>query len=477
MRHGLRRLTVFALSAMAGTGALAFSFIGSRWAQPTMTFYTGISDSAPSGATWSSALLESMAQWNDRTDFTFVSNPGYASPCGSLDGVNGIDFGNSVCGTSFGTNVLAVTLTLNNGGVFFGFRDLYETNMIFNSSLSWDIYDGARRSRIDFRRVALHEMGHALGLDHENSQPAMMASYVSDLYTLQADDVAGVQALYSGASEACMIRDLSANAGISDRLAAGDCRVYDLFGGTDDSFVDIYRLRLEHTTTLDIAMKSTELDSVLIVANATYGNIEVYDDVDGQCDAHVRKILPAGEYRIMANTYDRPAKCAGNIGGYSLTVTDSNLPVLGAIRNAAGGTSLANALISGGASADGGATYASTFAANQPIDVLARLIPDPLHVGQAGRVYVLARLSDGRQFMKDGNGQFVSFPGTLASLVPMRTGTLSPTESVTVASGLRGAVSGLAGQTISVYVGYALDSAPQQIWYGSNPIRFTISAQ
>ncbi len=474
MRFRLRQLLVCALAAVTGSGALAFSLMGSRWLEPTAKFYVGMSGTAPSGATWSSALVAAMDKWNTQTDFKFVADPGYADPCSNSASGNRIDFRANVCGTSYGNNVLAVTLTLANPGQL-GFGELYQSNILFNTAYSWDVYDGPRRSRIDFGRVALHELGHAIGLDHEGSQSAIMAPSITNLDSLQADDVAGVKAIYGGTG-ACLVRDLPANATRSESLMTGDCRVQDLFGGNDTSFVDVYRLRLTKTTTLDFAMSSSELDSVLILANANFGNLEIFDDTNGQCDARFRKTLPAGEYRVLANTYVTPAKCTGNTGGYNLTISDSGMPVLGVIKNAIGGSSLANAVISGGATVDG-STYATSFTASQSIDVLGRIVPDPQHVGLPARIYALAVLHDGRQFMKNDSGKFVPFGGGIENLIPMRTGTLAAVENISIASPLQGTVSGLAGYSIYVYVGYALISSPWQIWYGATPISFSIAPQ
>lgn len=488
MRPGLRQLALLVSTAAVGTSALAFSLIGSRWLDPQIIFHVGMSGTSLSGTTWSSALVDAMNQWNAQSGFTFVadstpvdpcsglsrSNSGVGFPAGNGDGLNSADFRTSVCGNNFGSSVLALTLNLTSAGQL-GFREISQTDIVFNANFQWDIYNGPQQTRLDFRRVALHEFGHALGLDHETGQAAIMAPTIGSLHTLQADDIAGVNAIYGGSSS-CLIRDLAANAVINDSLQAGDCRVLDLFGGSDDtSFVDVYRLRLAKTTDLDIVMHSSELDAVLILANASLGNLEIHDDFDGQCDAHIRKRLPAGEYRILANTYVIPEKCAGNVGGYSLTVSSTGLPLLGSVKNAAGGTVIANAVFTGGATADAGGSFATTFTATQAIDVLAHITPDPVHVGEQGSVYVLAVLGDGRQFMKDSTGRFVPFAGGLTNLVPLRTGQLAAEEAIAVASGLRGDVSGLRGHTISVFTGYALASAPQEIWYGSTPIRFTIN--
>jgi len=46
------------------------------------------------------------------------------------------------------------------------------------------------------RKVALHEFGHAIGLGHETTNPAIMQPVVGSSSTLLADDIAGARALY-----------------------------------------------------------------------------------------------------------------------------------------------------------------------------------------------------------------------------------------------------------------------------------------
>jgi len=89
-----------------------------------------------------------------------------------------VGFSDTFCGKAFGSNVLAYTQNWTNGSV------ITESNIIFNDKYEWNVYDEphivGRWSGIrDFRRVALHELGHSMGLDHEDDVPAIMASAVT----------------------------------------------------------------------------------------------------------------------------------------------------------------------------------------------------------------------------------------------------------------------------------------------------------
>ncbi len=62
---------------------------------------------------------------------------------------------------------------------------------------SWAIFDGAgSRNAIDFVRVAMHELGHALGMNHIGSGNLLAPVYSRTIWDAQAGDIAEMVARY-----------------------------------------------------------------------------------------------------------------------------------------------------------------------------------------------------------------------------------------------------------------------------------------
>ncbi len=296
-----------------GTGSsIAFAYVlsGNRWPQAETTFVyelinTRGETTSPSGIPWNSAFEASMRHWNERTAFTFYGQAGtFADPCRD-DGLNSIAFRRDDCGFAFGSTTLAITYSL-----FFNDGTLQETDIVFNDNQAWDIYEGPLRSRVtDFTRVATHELGHALGLDHEDRVPAIMSSLVGDLTLPQKDDIEGVAALYGGQNpipKACQTpTPLPLNVWIPGRLEAADCRRLDIAESafaSDDSALDLYTLDLPVEGLVVVRMDSDQLDPYLEIRQAD-GNILRSDDDGGAGnDALVVLQLAAGRYQILANS-------------------------------------------------------------------------------------------------------------------------------------------------------------------------------
>lgn len=189
---------------LLGAIAHGFKLWGFSWPTPAVTMRVNLthlgSGTSPSGLSWNQAFAEAMELWEDTSVFSFDTLASAADPCAGYipnapeDGfLHGVDFRANICGDDFGSSTLAVTLAYQQSG------QTLDADILFNSHVIWDVYHGAWTTPADFRRVAVHELGHVIGLDHEDSVPAIMATYVLPGSTVEAplaDDIAGVAAIY-----------------------------------------------------------------------------------------------------------------------------------------------------------------------------------------------------------------------------------------------------------------------------------------
>ena len=144
-------------------------------------------------SSWNAVAEEALAIWNAQlSQVHFTTYTDGTRRDGNDE--NEVFFSSNAYGQRFGFSVLAITTVWHIRG------ERVEGDTIFNSNIDWDSYRGAYDSPVDLRRVALHEFGHTLGLDHPDQagqvMVAVMNSMISDLDTLAEDDVHGVRALY-----------------------------------------------------------------------------------------------------------------------------------------------------------------------------------------------------------------------------------------------------------------------------------------
>jgi Matrixin len=148
-------------------------------------------------ASFNASAEDALNIWNQYlVHMQFAVDRDSILPPSNIDGNTSVMMSNTVYGDAFGKNVLAVTLVTPRNGT------LIEADVVFNSAINWDSYRGALRAEEDFHRVALHEFGHVVGLDHpDQANPkqnvaAIMNSIISGRDTLQADDINGAKFIY-----------------------------------------------------------------------------------------------------------------------------------------------------------------------------------------------------------------------------------------------------------------------------------------
>jgi hypothetical protein len=160
---------------------------------------------------WGCAFERAMNEWNfylNRSRLVPVRDSNESIDRRNL--ANNVFYDDTFFGNRFDSSTLAITLQT----FITDPRDqrvdlMIETDMVFNNAFSWNAYDGPLRRTAsgfqtlqDFQRVALHELGHVLGLGHPDEEGqsvlAIMNSRISDLDTLQYDDIAGAYDLYLG---------------------------------------------------------------------------------------------------------------------------------------------------------------------------------------------------------------------------------------------------------------------------------------
>ena len=172
-------------------------------AEVTLNLRVGCSPNAPLvdwGPCWDDAAEDAAARWNAagaQFEFFIRRTSVPVSLC-AADDFNTVSWAPTICGMPIGPGVAATT---NNWTISTG--EVVDSDVVFNSNLDWNTYAGPQRpwgDVIDFHRVALHEFGHVLGLAHPNEhgqvKQAIMNSPASDIDRLQADDIAGIRAIY-----------------------------------------------------------------------------------------------------------------------------------------------------------------------------------------------------------------------------------------------------------------------------------------
>jgi len=199
-------LIVLAVLAAVSRRANGYVLEGTRWPAGTVvTFQMGLGSAGRTlidgNTSWDTAAAPALGAWNNVMARLRYTDTVTSPPVSSGDGVNAVVFSNTVFGQKFGSGTLAVTYWRSSGS------NIVEADILFNRNQQFDSYRGPLRFGTngwaigDIRRVLIHELGHALGLDHPDQHgqhvDAIMNSVTSDRETLSTDDISGAQSMYA----------------------------------------------------------------------------------------------------------------------------------------------------------------------------------------------------------------------------------------------------------------------------------------
>jgi predicted Zn-dependent protease len=197
-----RALVAVALALVAIDSTRGFAFLEHKWPSGSSVVMQlqlggGSGTLIDGSSSWNQVATNALVTWNTNIDlvkFAAVNDSTVARV--QNDGLNSVFFDSAVFGRTFDASTLAIAtswFSVSTGAKL-------EGDVVFNSTKSWNSYRGNLRSTKDFYRVALHEFGHILGLDHPDefgqNVTAQMNAIIGDLDALAADDIAGARALY-----------------------------------------------------------------------------------------------------------------------------------------------------------------------------------------------------------------------------------------------------------------------------------------
>ena len=286
-------------------GTVTWSFATVLNASGRVGFSQTLASFMPEG--YEDVIRAAFATWSAVADIQFLE---VSSDSANVDirlGGNAIDGSSGTLGTTFTT---------------FSGTEILEVDIEFDTAESW-VAGTSTFGTVGLQEVAIHEIGHAIGLDHETSADAIMAPFIGDITTLTADDIAGAQAIYGAASQVTVGETFTGGSSADSLTGTDGNDTIDggagndtLTGGEGDDVIDggdgdldVVSYQFDNTMyTVDnsggtITVSGPEgTDTLSNVERLTFANGTVRFDTDGN----------AGEvYRLYQAAFNRTPDTSG----------------------------------------------------------------------------------------------------------------------------------------------------------------------